>query len=450
MELLEKTRKFIFFLFVSFLMGSAGTTVFWAFPSCVCASGQTYYVATTGSDANVGDEGHPWRTLQHAVESIGPGDTILVQSGTYRGCRIEFSGASTGWKTLKAAPDAHVIVYAPGPSNKHQSNIEIETWEGSGIVAYWTIQNLEVSNAPQWGIDVRGNETSHSHHINILSNNVHDNGLQSGKTGIFTAFVDYLWISNNECYRNGEHGIYLSNSGDYPTVTGNRLHHNTDCGLQMNGDVSMGGDGLIAGGFVEGNIIYENGKGGGAGINLDGVVNTCVCNNLLYNNHAGGIALFQENGAVGSRNNQIYNNTIVMPNDGRWALRISDASCINNHLINNIIITSNPSKGSIVIPVTKLSGFESDYNIVVNRLSADGDAHLLTLEQWKALGYDRHSFISSLEDLFVNPSENDYHLQKESPAIDKGETLANVPHDLDGVSRPIGSGYDIGAYEYLR
>jgi hypothetical protein len=62
-------------------------------------------------------------------------------------------------------------------------------------------------------------------------------------------------------------------------------------------------------------------------------------------------------------------------------------------------------------------------------------------------------------DVFVNPSENDYHLKNNSRAINAGvDPESFFPHDIfpdfnwnidmDGTTRPIGSGWDIGAYEY--
>jgi hypothetical protein len=48
----------------------------------------------------------------------------------------------------------------------------------------------------------------------------------------------------------------------------------------------------------------------------------------------------------------------------------------------------------------------------------------------------------------LNPSSNDFHLTTGSPAIDAGVTTA-VTIDYDGNSRPQGSAYDIGAYEFL-
>jgi hypothetical protein len=51
--------------------------------------------------------------------------------------------------------------------------------------------------------------------------------------------------------------------------------------------------------------------------------------------------------------------------------------------------------------------------------------------------------------LFVNITTEDFHLQGTSPAIDVGVNLAEVPVDKDGVARPQGSAFDMGAYEYV-
>ena len=49
---------------------------------------------------------------------------------------------------------------------------------------------------------------------------------------------------------------------------------------------------------------------------------------------------------------------------------------------------------------------------------------------------------------FVNATTSNFHLQATSPAIDTGSADGSPRFDFDGKLRPIGSGYDIGAYEY--
>jgi len=48
------------------------------------ASANELHVATTGSDADAGDEAHPFLTIGHAAQLAMPGDTVIVHEGTYR------------------------------------------------------------------------------------------------------------------------------------------------------------------------------------------------------------------------------------------------------------------------------------------------------------------------------------------------------------------------------
>ncbi|MCZ6899175.1 MAG: T9SS type A sorting domain-containing protein, partial [Bacteroidetes bacterium] len=50
---------------------------------------------------------------------------------------------------------------------------------------------------------------------------------------------------------------------------------------------------------------------------------------------------------------------------------------------------------------------------------------------------------------FMNVAMNDYHPNSNSPSIDSGVDLTMVTIDRDGVTRPQGAGYDIGAYEFI-
>ena len=49
----------------------------------------------------------------------------------------------------------------------------------------------------------------------------------------------------------------------------------------------------------------------------------------------------------------------------------------------------------------------------------------------------------------VDPANNDFHLQGDSPAIDAGLGGLGVDYDMDGEGRPMGYGYDIGADEAI-
>ncbi|HLJ44482.1 MAG TPA: right-handed parallel beta-helix repeat-containing protein [Bryobacteraceae bacterium] len=406
------------------------------------ASATTFYVSPQGNDSHAGTLQQPWATLQHAVDAIAPGDTILVETGTYLGCRIGISGGQGAPKTLAAAPGAQVLVNKPGHSNKHNSIIEVENF--SGTVTDWVVSGFEVANSPKYGIDIRVTER-----ITIRQNHVHNSTL----TGIFTAFSNHDLIQGNETDHNSEHGIYQSNSSVYPTISGNLSHHNASAGIHMNGDISeQPGNGLVQFATVEGNTIWENGTSGGSGINCDGVDSSTFSNNLLYNNHASGISLYAIDGAHGSSNNKVYNNTIVMAANSRYVINIPNdgggkVAPVGNVIENNILYTPDSSHGSVLIAKGSVSGFHSDYNVVVGRFSDNNGNSLLNMKQWQALGYDLHSLVSTPAQLFVDPAHNNYQLKTGSPAVDTGTALTNVPVDILGVTRPQGVAWDIGCYE---
>jgi hypothetical protein len=51
--------------------------------------------------------------------------------------------------------------------------------------------------------------------------------------------------------------------------------------------------------------------------------------------------------------------------------------------------------------------------------------------------------------VFVNPAAGDYNLHLDSPCRDSGSSAGVPDHDLFGVSRPQGAGYDMGAEEHV-
>jgi parallel beta-helix repeat protein len=420
-------RKIACLLLVFSFLAFAGT------PSLALAQAHIYYVDTAGSDTTGdGSLAHPWQTIVYGVTRLSAGDTLLVNPGVYTGyVYMDTSGT----------PIAPITVKSTGPGVVLDGSSVTRDAFFIEYADYIVVDGLTIKNATRAGMRL-----SNANHVTIRNCTFANNHVW----GLFTDFSDYTLVENSESYGAvTQHGIYISNSSDYPTIRRNRLHDNYSCGLHMNGDISMGGDGIISHGLVEGNIIYENGKGGGSGINMDGVTDTIVRNNLLYANHASGISIYQIDGGSGSQNNRVLNNTILMPSDGRWAVNIPDINDTGNKVFNNILYSSHTFRGSITIPIVGLSGFESDYNVVVDRLSADGGDTNQSLSAWQFLGYDTHSFIATPAQLFTNPGANDYHLKPGSPAIDTGVSLSDVTDDLEGNHRPAASNYDIGAYEFV-
>lgn len=394
----------------------------------------TYYVSNSGSNSNNGlTINSSFETLQHAADIVSAGDSVLVVSGNYVGFDIRTSGNASQPIVFKAMSN-DVIIDTRNPVTTDGINIENAN--------YIEVHGFNVINQPRAGIRVVVSDF-----VKVINNVCTNNEYW----GIFTGFADDILIKGNSCsYSQQQHGIYYSNSGDRPTIINNHSFNNNGCGIHMNGDLSMGDDGIISNAIVAGNIIHDNGIGGGSAINMDCVQDSKIYNNLIYNNHATGIAMYQIDGAEGSKNNKIFNNTIIHPSDGRWAILVVNAST-GNTIYNNILINKHSFRGSICLDEDSKPGFVSDYNLVVNRLSDDDGNSNMSLSSWQALGYDTHSQIVQDDNLiFVDPTNSDYHLLGASQPTNIGTSLVSsvVNVDLDGVARPQGSGYDIGAYEY--
>lgn len=395
-----------------------------------------YYVSNSGNNGNTGlTMNLAWQTLQYAANNVAPGDCVLVANGTYVGCYISTSGASGNPIVFKALGNS-ATVNMPNATTSDGINVEGANW----IV----IDGFRVINQPRTGIRVVLSDNC------VVKNNFCDN---NSRWGILTGFAENIIIEYNECSNSQiEHGIYFSNSADNPIIRYNKSHHNNACGIHMNGDISLGGDGIISNARVEGNIIYENGTNGGSGINGDGVQNSIFLNNLLYSNHASGLSLYMIDGGDGAKNNKVYNNTIINASNARWCVNISDGST-GNSVYNNILINLHPTRGSISVSANSLTGFTSNNNIVINRMSNDGGNSVISLSAWQGGGQDANSLLAAAQaSIFVDPTTFDYHLLAGSQAINAGSSSVSafVTNDLDLNVRPQGNGYDIGCYEFLQ
>lgn len=401
------------------------------------AHATTFHVSPGGSDRANGREETPWKTLAYAVSQLRPGDTLLVKPGRYTGFRLRSGqGGAPGARVRIMAEHGAVIDTLP-PNAEDGINIE--------GASYVDIEGFRVTGAPRAGIraiDCLG--------VHIRGNEAHENG----RWGIFTGFCDDLVIENNIAWGSRrEHGIYVSNSARNPIIRGNHLFDNAQCGVHMNGDVHMGGEGMITGALVENNVIYGNGRRGGAGINSDGLRDSTIRNNILYDNHSSGITLYRIDGRYPSTGNNVLNNTIVMPRGdplSRWCIRIVDGSAYNVFK-NNICLNGHPQNGAIIISPDSLPGFISDSNLVDGRFRIGDHAPVIKLDAWRGLtGQDMRSLEARYDDglvIFRNPRTGDHRLRPGSPAIGHADRRIAPRADYAGHERAPGPP-DMGALEY--
>jgi parallel beta-helix repeat protein len=401
-----------------------------------------FYVSPAGSDTAAGTSLAPWKTLQHAADVVGPGDIVTARAGSYVGFYLDTSGTAAAPIEFKADPGA--VINQRNATTPDGINLE--------LASYVVIDGFSVTGMPRAGVRSVGLPGNFAAHVTVrnvtATNNI--------KWGIFTGHVDDLLIESNRTSGSiDEHGIYVSNSGDRPVIRDNTSFDNHGSGIHMNGDLSQGGDGIISGAIVSGNRIFNNAiantahpqLGGGSGINMDGVQNSRIENNLVYGNHASGISLYHIDGAQGSKNNVVVNNTVYEASDGRWALNIQSGST-GTTTLNNILISDHQSRGAIDISPDSRTGFTSDYNAVISRFTTDGGTNQ-TLAEWRiSTGQDMNSFVATAASLFVSPAGSDYHLLSTSTAKNTGTSQSAPPADLDGLPRKAGAAFDIGAYEF--
>jgi len=269
----------------------------------------------------------------------------------------------------------------------------------------------------------------------------------------------YVYVISNECYNGGVRGTAANVQGGHGQgdgidvkggiemlyVQNNYIHDLPDVFSEgVRGIVIQGGFTstlhFVAGNkidrvnlsFSDGLISLGDSWAGHMGTNI-------LANNLLLNgtnNGANGgpvgLRLYDNTNTVDGTTNlvQVYNNTIVSNLNGAVAC---DSRGMWAVFSNNIYINNNG--GGAQVSFGSSMRVASDYNAWAG----------------SSLGFaseGTNSFQTTLGANFVNPGVHDYHLKPGDACLDVGGLVVIVNHDLDGVRRPQGAAWDIGAYEY--
>lgn len=167
-----------------------------------------------------------------------------------------------GWDTPNPGTASAPITFDAQPGATITSRnadtadgIDLEPGDNYIVINGFTVNNAS-GTITRAGIRVTGSD-----HVTVTNNNVDS----CGTWGIFTGFANNIDIENNVTSRSQTgHGIYVSNSSVNPIVRGNTVWGNYASGIQLNGDISQGGNGLITGALIADNIIYDNGVAGGS------------------------------------------------------------------------------------------------------------------------------------------------------------------------------------------
>lgn len=317
----------------------------WA-PTTLAPQANTYYVATTGSNTNPGTLARPWRTIQHAADSIGPGDTVFVRGGEYHeAVNISVSGsAAGGYITFQSYPGEKAILDGSGLTVPD---------DDTGLFfirnqSYLTISGFEIRNYQsnvRWrlpvGIHVRGS----SHHIQIKNNEVHHiasnaavDGNRDGRDAHGIAFYgdeapqamhDILILGNSlhNLTLGSSEALVINGNVDRFQIIGNTVHDCDNIGIVMIGFEETAPDPAYdraRNGLVRGNVVYNIDSYGNPaydaersadGIYVDGGTSIVIERNIVHGNNIGMEITSEHSNGDGSyvtvQNNFLYHNHVM-------------------------------------------------------------------------------------------------------------------------------------------
>ncbi len=355
--------------------------------------GLRYYVAPGGSDDGPGTPRQPFGTIQKAADLAGPGDTVFVLPGTYTGeARIvSLSRPGLPGRPITFLSEAKWQAVLDGRNGRSR-----EAWYFGPGVAYITIHGFEVRDLEQHAFDFYGGGV---HNILISRNHVHHVGRNCTDTN------------------NGRTGASVGAGASRITFDGNVWHH----------------IGRFAPGEQGCSPRTKNYQNHDHGIYVADASQVVIRNNVFYAFERGWPVQRYSSAESRSRGLAIINNTFAGRNPYREGHIILATSTDDLRIENNIF--HGPNTAALYFENLRISDAQVRYNMI--------SGAVVRLGRPRGVKFSRNW--EQTEPRFRDPT--DFRLRYDSPAVDAGMVQPDVRHDADGVSRPRGAGYDLGAYE---
>lgn len=378
---------------------------------------ESYYVATYGSDSNPGTLQLPWQKLSYAITQTGAGDTIIMRGGIHVTNEVWIrgdhgQGGSNGqYLTIKNYPGEiasvggirRIIVDGANYVRIEGLSFRLPYRISGGGIGFQVLNNRFFGMQPSFGA------------IEFFA----DSGLIEGNIIEITGGGDTQ-----------DHGIYL-HAGHNNIIRNNTITGPSGYGIHVYDAVSSGGGHASIGYdsiLIENNVILNSRERAGiivAHSNELEAKNFQIQKNIIAINATNGITLRSFSHNILIFNNTIYGNgwSASSP-DGSSAISIQDVEVHDITIKNNIIEMSNSAGYHI-------QNREGSSGLIVERnlYWGTGSPKLFDVIDPSPL-YGNP--------LFVDPSNNNFHLQANSPAIDAG-IYVGLPY--------CGSAPDLGAYE---
>jgi parallel beta-helix repeat protein len=411
------------------------------------AAGITFYVDKSNpqcSNSGSGSSTVPFCSINASADRAGPGDTVLVRTGTYsEHVELSESGTTGAPIVFQPAPGANVLV--TGGENAFEfPNVDWVTIRGFRVTntsnhaiyisdsSNITVDGLDVSGAgnPVSGQTARGVYVSDTVDSLIVNNVVHDNsdsGIHLKGTTTRIEIRGNNVFQNAREYERAAPGIDLRATGN--TVVNNVSHHNEDSGIQ----------------------IYTSAR------------NNLIVNNLAYDNGDHGIDVLRASGQRIIGNTIYRNDTAGINLEGGSTSGSTGGTLANNISVDNAL-NSTRTRGNIRVDAASITGTTINFDHVW--LSSPGVQIVWGNNSYNTLSAFRAAVSQEARGLesnpqFKNPAEGDFHLKAGSLAIDSANSGASGQRatDLEGRARlddpsttNTGAGTrtydDRGAYEF--
>ncbi len=380
-----------------------------------------YYVATTGNNQSSGSSTSPWRTINHAANypQLEPGDEIIVKAGVYnKSISVDRDGSENKYITIRSEVPGGAEIRPPSGS-----------WNAVSVNAnYIVVDGFKIGGARGDGI-----EANNVHHIKILNNIVHDND----ESGIQFNWSEFISVEGNTTYNNASSGWY----------SGISIYENRS----ITGDTTTTGFRTIIKDNVSyGNITQSGGHSDGNGIIIDDFHNsqtsgyanytypTLVENNLTYNNGGKGIQVFLSD-YVTVKDNTAYHNNLDDQNTGTWRGELSNAQSSNNTWTDNIgVADPSANRDNTAVDNTSFGGYRNQNVTWSDNLTFNGTAGQASVrtDGGNAVPSAANGNLLGVNPKFVDPANNDFHLEPGSPAADIGYDYGSGATDPDPKPQP--------------
>lgn len=400
--------------------------------------GRDYYLSPNGMIGAPASAARPAREVQELAASLKSGDTVHLAPGTYQAFLLKDVQGSAEFPILLCAKGGPARIEGSLRDDARGMRVRLDECK------HLTLQGLEIEASDRLALQI----------INGSHITLRDSAFRHGAKALLSAVgCDDLKIER--CEFSDVHsasGACSLEDCQRPFIVDSRFFRNPGAALQLAGGDEPGMRGAIRGARIERNILAENGRSGGAALNLDGIHEALVRNNLLYANRASGIAVYRDGSRHGPREVRVLNNTVVSAPGGRYALRLADLEG-PVFLRNNLLVGGNDSIPALgLLREADLKHIDSDANLFAGpRLVAIDDIEpaAWTLEEWQRKGHDARSRSADPGTLFLNAPAHDYRLAPQSPARDAGDDalITTNDSDLDGRPRKQGDRVDLGCYE---